>query len=106
MPKPKRRWTLLSNHGLALFHVAANPSSTLREIAEALGITERQVVRIMKDLVEVGMVQVDRQGRRNCYSINSEARLRHPMLSHVMVGKLLEALAPSMARLEAMQRGS
>ena len=71
MPKPKRRWTLLSNHGLALFHVAANPSSTLREIAVALGITERQVVRIMKDLVEVGI------GRRNCYSINSEADLRH-----------------------------
>lgn len=96
----KRDWYILSNHGKVLFYVATYPASTLREISDTLGITERQVHRIIKDLSEGGLIEVHREGRRNSYVIHEEATLQHPMLSHVMVGKLLEALAPAVARME------
>ncbi len=96
----KRDWTILSNHGKVLFHVATSPHATLREVSDTLGITERQVHRIIKDLSEGGLIEVHREGRRNSYVIHEEARLRHPMLSHVMVGRLLEVLAPPMSRME------
>ncbi len=102
----QREWSLLSNHGKVLFHIASFPDSTLRHISDTLGITERQVGRIVKDLSEAGIIEVHHQGRRNSYIINHEASLQHPMLSHVMVGRLLEALAPSMSRLERTEQAS
>ncbi len=92
MEERRRIWTVFSNHGMVLFYVAANPSATLRAISDALGITERQVARIVKDLAEAGMISVERHGPRNAYTINSAAHLRHPTLAHVPLGPIISAL--------------
>ncbi len=88
----RRIWTVFSNHGMVLFYVAANPSATLRAISDALGITERQVARIVKDLAEAGMISVERRGARNAYTVHPEAHLRHPTLVHVPLGPIMAAL--------------
>ncbi len=77
---------------MVLFFVAANPSATLRAISNALGITERQVARIVKDLEAAEMISVERRGVRNVYTVNPEARLRHPTLAHVPLGPIISAL--------------
>ena len=87
-------WTIFSSHGMVLFYVAAHPDVTLRETAVALGITERRVVSIIKDLTNAGMVHIERRGRRNHYALNPEARLRHPTLSHVPLARIAAALKP------------
>ena len=86
-------WTIFSNHGMVLFYVAANPEATLRSISDALGITERHVARLVKDLEEAGMLRVERRGRHNAYAVDPQARLRHPPLSHVPLGRIVEAIA-------------
>ncbi len=90
----KHEWTLLSNHGMVLLHLAANPDLTQRELAYALGITENRVGTIVGDLERAGMVQVDRGGWRNSYRVNPEAHLRHPTLSHIPLRRLIDAVSP------------
>jgi DNA-binding transcriptional ArsR family regulator len=87
------RWTVFSSHGLVLLCLAATPGATLRRVSDALGITERQVARIVGDLREAGMVTVRREGRRNAYAVDRRARLRHPTLADVPLGRLLDAVA-------------
>ena len=87
--QPERGWTIFSSHGLVLVYLAGHPDSTLRAVSDALGFTERQIARLVKDLVASGMVQVSRQGRRHTYSVRRDASLRHPTVSHVTVGRLL-----------------
>ena len=43
-------WTFITNHGLTLVYLFENPSHTAREIADYLGITERTIHKIIKDL--------------------------------------------------------
>src|SRR5438093_3008415 len=86
-------WRLMSSHGAVLFYVAANPDSTMRQIAEELEITERRVYRIVKDLSQAGMLDVSRIGRRNSYKVNEDAHFRHRTLSDVKLGVFVEALA-------------
>lgn len=85
-------WTVFSSHGMVLFYVAANPDATLRATAMALGVTERRVAGIIRDLANEGMVHIERRGRRNHYILNPEARLRHPTLSHIPLGRIAAAL--------------
>ena len=49
-----REWTFLSNHGHLLVHLNRNPDSRVRDIAEAVGITERSAQTILADLEEAG----------------------------------------------------
>ncbi len=87
-------WTIFSNHGMVLFHIAAAPNSTLRQLALRLGITERQVATIVKDLAAAGMLKIERHGRRNSYSINPDAHLRHPTLAHIPLRRIIAAVVP------------
>jgi len=89
-----REWMIFSHHGLVLFYVAANPEATIRVIAGALGITERHVARILKHLQAAGMVEAERSGRHNSYTINPAARLRHPTLAHVTLDRIVQAVTP------------
>jgi predicted transcriptional regulator len=72
------RWTFLTNHAHVLLCIARNTTATAREIAGRVGITERAVQRILKDLHDAGYLSHTRQGRQNHYQINAEAPLRHP----------------------------
>lgn len=86
-------WTFLTNHARVLLCLADEPDLRLREAAERIGITERAVQRIVTDLEEAGIVTRTREGRRNTYAVNPEARLRHPSDAHRTVGELLELLS-------------
>jgi DNA-binding MarR family transcriptional regulator len=84
-----RHWTFLSNHGHVLVCLAQNPDARLRDVAQAVGITERAVQKIVSDLEEAGVVVREREGRRNRYRLHTERPLRHPIESHRTVGALL-----------------
>lgn len=86
-------WTLFSNYGHVLVCLAGNPQIRLREVSTEVGITERAVQKIVRDLQEAGYVSVSKQGRCNRYRINRRKALRHPLESHCSVGRLLSLVA-------------
>jgi len=71
------KWTLLSNHGHVLVSLANNSEARLRDVALDVGITERAVQKIVRDLQDGGMISVRKNGRRNCYRIHKKQTLRH-----------------------------
>ena len=82
-------WTFFSNYGHVLVCLARNNQVRLRDVALEVGITERAVQKIVKDMQEAGFLTVSKQGRRNRYRINRRKSLRHGLESHCNVGKLL-----------------
>ncbi len=85
-------WTLFSNHGHVLVCLANNNEARLRDVAAEVGITERAVQNILRELQNSGIVQVSKHGRCNRYQINTRKSLRHPLEAHCSVGKLLALL--------------
>jgi DNA-binding transcriptional ArsR family regulator len=67
-----RRWGFLTTHALILICVAQHPRSTVREISQAVGITERATHSALQDLREGGIIDREREGRRNRYELNFE----------------------------------
>jgi len=89
-------WTFLSNHGHILVCVARDPNIRVREIAQAVGITERAVQRILGELEAAGVILRRRNGRRTHYEIDGELPLRHPVEADHTIEELL-SLAGSKA---------
>ena len=89
---PITRWDFLTNHAHVLTCVAHDPGIRLRDIAAAVGITERAAHRILSELVEEGYVRAERVGRRNRYQVKPELPLRHPLVQGREVGDLLAVL--------------
>jgi DNA-binding transcriptional ArsR family regulator len=90
--EPGRHWTFLSNHGHVLICLARDPEARLRDVALAVGITERAVQKIVSDLEEAGVVERVRDGRRNRYLLFLDKPLRHPIEAHRSVGALLATI--------------
>jgi DNA-binding MarR family transcriptional regulator len=88
-------WDFLTNHAHVLMCVAHDPGIRLRDIAAAVGITERASHRIVSELVEDGYLLRERQGRRNRYEVVAKLPLRHPLVQEREVGDLLELLRPA-----------
>jgi len=86
------RWTFLTNHAHVLAILHSDPQLVLRQVAVAVGITERAVQRIVQDLEEGGFVQREKVGRRNRYHILTKLSLRHPIESHRNIGDLLKLI--------------
>lgn len=86
-------WSFLTNHAQVLLCIAHDPGIRLREIAEAVGITERAAHRIVVELVSAGYISRRRNGRRNNYAIQSERPLPDPLARGQKVGDLLAILA-------------
>lgn len=84
-----RSWTFLSNHTHVLLCLHRETDQRLKEVALRVGITERAVQKIVADLTEVGVLKVERIGRRNRYRIDGSPRLRHPVEAHRTVRDLL-----------------
>ena len=82
-------WTFLSNHGHILVCIARDPDIRVREIAQAVGITERAVQRILGELEEAGAISRQREGRRTHYAIHGDLPLRHPVEAEHSVDELL-----------------
>jgi DNA-binding MarR family transcriptional regulator len=83
-------WTFLTNHAHVLICIAADPTARVRDLANAVGITERGVQRIIRELEEHGYVTHERDGRRNVYHIHKEKPLRHPIESHRSIETILK----------------
>lgn len=90
-------WTFLSNHGHVLVFLSRRPDARLRDIAAAVGITERAVQRILTDLERAKLVRASRVGRRNQYQIDAHQPLRHPIEAHRSVADLLALLGGAAA---------
>jgi MarR family len=88
-------WQLLSNHGRVLLLVAREPTARLRDIAAAVGITERSAHRIITELVEDGYVIRRRNGSRNEYEVRPDVAIHDPVLGERWVGEILAAVADS-----------
>lgn len=86
-------WTFLSNHGHVLVSLARDPDARTRDVADAVGITERAVQQIVRDLVEQGYLRKTKVGRRNRYTVVRRARLRHHQVSRISLGQFLDLLA-------------
>jgi len=86
-----RGWTFLTNHAHVLLVVRRDPHARLREIADAVGITERAVQLILVDLEGAGYVRRTRVGRRNSYDVLG-GPLRHPLDQGRAVDDVLDAL--------------
>jgi DNA-binding transcriptional ArsR family regulator len=87
-------WTFLSNHTHVLVCLAADGDQTVRDIAQKVGITERAVLRIVSELEQGGVLSRERDGRRNRYTIDLEAPLRHPLEAHCRIGDILGLVTP------------
>jgi DNA-binding transcriptional ArsR family regulator len=86
------RWRFVTNHAHVLEVIATDPTVRLRDIAPAVGITERTAAQIVKDLEEAGYLTKVRDGRRNRYEVHEELPLRHPRHQHHTVGELIRFL--------------
>ncbi|WP_191621195.1 helix-turn-helix transcriptional regulator [Marinihelvus fidelis] len=87
------QWNVFSNHGHVLLFLSRAPDARLRDVAQSVGITERAVQKIVRDMQDSGVVQVVRKGRRNSYTINISAPLRHELEAHCRVGQLVDLVA-------------
>lgn len=90
-------WNFFTNHAHVLICLARNSAQPLREVALAVGITERAVQRIVADLEQAGYLERQRVGRQNHYIILSEGQLRHPLEAHRTIGDLLRVVVPRAA---------
>ena len=86
------RWGLLTNHALVLIHVIDHPRSTLRDIAGAVGITERATLSLLRALEDDGIVARRREGRRNVYTVDIDALMAHRSNSSYSIAQMASAL--------------
>ena len=86
-------WTFLSNHGHVLVALARDPAATMREVGQQVGITERAVQLLVRDLEQAGYVRITRVGRRNTYRVATDLPLRHPLERSTSIGDLLHLLS-------------
>lgn len=93
-PVAEGGWTFLTNHSHVLICLARDPQMRLRDLADAVGITERAVQGIVNDLEAAGCIEKRRVGRRNHYRVLDDRPMRHRVESGRNVGDLLDAMAP------------
>ncbi len=85
-------WTLFSNHGHVLVCLTRDSEARLRDVAMDVGITERAVQKIVRDLQDGGMISVTKNGRRNRYRIHKNEPLRHKLESDCTVKELVKVV--------------
>ena len=83
-------WTFLSNHGHVLVCLARDPDVRMRDVASAVGITERAVQQIVRDLVAGGYVEKEKLGRRNRYRVVRSSHFRHELEADVSLGPFVD----------------
>ena len=81
-------WGFITDHGLVLATITKRPSSIARDIGDAVGLTERATLKIIKDLDEEVYITKSRVGRNNVYRIHTDVPLKDE-ISDAEVGELL-----------------
>ena len=89
------KWNFLTNHGRALLCIVHDPGTRLRDIAAALGITERRAYAIVSDLTDAGYVIKEKDGRRNRYLIQDHLPIPEISDRGQAIGDVLHVLAGS-----------
>ena len=85
-------WSFLTNHAQVLLCIVHDPGIRLREIGDAVGITERAAHRIVVELTDAGYIARRRKGRRNHYTIQTHLPLPDPLANQRKIGELLTIL--------------
>jgi DNA-binding transcriptional ArsR family regulator len=85
-------WTFITNHAVVLSYLYRYASITARDLASHVGITERAVRKIIRDLADAGFIRKSREGRRVKYSVKQHLPLRHRTQRDKSVGDLLNVL--------------
>ena len=88
-----------------MLFIAKQPDARLRDLASALGITERTAYAIVDDLTEAGYVVKERDGRRNRYHIQADLPLVDSMSRERTIGEVLDLLGDSKRRPRGRARG-
>lgn len=93
-------WSFLTNHARALVCIAHDPGVRLRDIAAALGITERRAYAIVDDLTAAGYVVKDKDtdARRNRYQIQAHLPLRETVGRERTIGEVLDLFVDNNTR--------
>ena len=86
-------WTFLTNHAHVLLSLYRQSDRRLRDVAIAVGITERMVQRIVSELADAGYLKITKEGRRNRYDIDAALYLRHPLELQHTIGELMKVLS-------------
>ena len=89
-----RDFAFLTNHGKTLLVIARDRRIRTRDIAARLHITERATQGIVADLARAGYIDRSRVGRRNLYTVNTDAPLGLPVQRDIDIGSLI-ALLPA-----------
>jgi DNA-binding MarR family transcriptional regulator len=87
---------LYSNHGLVLTRIWIDPEATLSEIAGDIGIKERAVYLIVRDLANEGLIVKEKVGRRNRYHVNVEQALDFQPLPNISIRQGIMTMARAM----------
>ena len=85
-------WTFFSNYAHVLVCLTHKPQPTTRQMSIQVGITERAVQRILVRLAKAGVIRVEKEGRRNRYTIDPDQQLRHPLESHKTIGEFIQLI--------------
>jgi Winged helix DNA-binding domain len=94
------RWSFLTNHARVLLRIAQDPGARLRDIAAAVGITERSAYGIVTDLTTAGYVVKHKDGRRNRYQIQAHLPLPEPASQEPAIADVLAVLIGDQAKQE------
>jgi len=84
---------LFCSHGATLFYIARHPRCTTRDLASALFVTTRTVWTLISALKRACLIDIYKKGRRHHYAINGGAPFPDPVLRHLTIGDVFEALA-------------
>jgi hypothetical protein len=74
-------WGFFTNHLLVVLQMARGEAPTIRELAQSVRITERAAATILGQLQAERIVSVEREGRKNTYSIDLDAFTNFPRWS-------------------------
>jgi len=91
-------WSFLTNHARVLMRIARHPDSRLVDVAAHVGVTERTVCAIVKDLSNAGYVVKERDGRRNRYHIEEDLPVHDSIMRERTIGELLDLLGDARGR--------
>ena len=91
MARKEGGWSLLSAHGLVLVGIVRLRNPTVMELAETVGLSKMTVIRALHNLREAGMIEVQRAGRRNLYSVKGDVSFRHRSMRDSQIAVLVDA---------------
>lgn len=91
-------WTFLTNHSHVLVCLMVDPGATLRQVAQRIGVTERAVQKLVRDLEMAGVLARQREGRCNRYRLDLDVPLRHALEAHCSIRELLMPVVRSAPR--------